>query len=312
MDHLSDLAAGTGPRTSIRLRHRRTWAARTIFCPAAAHLLDPMRSCSKNGFRVNRRLSRSRLRARRARGSGVDVRRGRPRRRSCSSRLARALRVPHVAPARSAAVALDLTTGTVLFTQNGNRPLAPASNEKLPLTYAALVRLGPTFRIATDVLGEGEQDGTTVDRRARPEGQRRSDALAQPTCARSPHRCVAAGIRRVTGEDRRRRELRSTPAASWPGGSRASSSSESPPLSALVVDRARVGWLRHSHAGTRGGDGFPRRACAPPASPSTGPVRTRPRRRVLGADRAGVVSDHSRRSSASWTARATTSPPRCC
>ena len=42
-------------------------------------------------------------------------------------RLARALQVPHVAPARSAAVAVDLTTGTVLFQQNSNRPLAPAS-----------------------------------------------------------------------------------------------------------------------------------------------------------------------------------------
>ena len=74
--------------------------------------------------------------------------------------LARALRVPHVAPARSAGVALDLSTGTVLFAQNGARSLAPASNEKLPLTYAGLVKLGPAFRIETDVLGEGELDGT--------------------------------------------------------------------------------------------------------------------------------------------------------
>jgi D-alanyl-D-alanine carboxypeptidase len=73
------------------------------------------------------------------------------------ARLAKALRVPHVAPARSAAIAMDLATGTVLFDQNPALPLAPASNEKLPLTYAALSNLGPTFRIETDVLGEGSE-----------------------------------------------------------------------------------------------------------------------------------------------------------
>ena len=40
-------------------------------------------------------------------------------------------------------------------------PLHPASNEKLATTYAALAALGPSFRIETDVLGEGTQDGTT-------------------------------------------------------------------------------------------------------------------------------------------------------
>ena len=79
------------------------------------------------------------------------------------TRLDRALRVPHVAPARSAAVAMDLATGTVLFTQNPSLPLAPASNEKLPLTYAALSNLGTSYRLETDVLGEGSQDATTFD-----------------------------------------------------------------------------------------------------------------------------------------------------
>ena len=37
--------------------------------------------------------------------------------------LAKALRVPHVSAARSAAVAVDLTTGSVLYTQNAARPL---------------------------------------------------------------------------------------------------------------------------------------------------------------------------------------------
>src|SRR3954470_3900330 len=74
------------------------------------------------------------------------------------ARLAKALRVPHVAPPRSAAVAVDLANGSVLFSQNPALPLAPASNEKLPLTFAALASLGGNYRIETDVFGEGEQD----------------------------------------------------------------------------------------------------------------------------------------------------------
>src|SRR5262249_37572871 len=79
------------------------------------------------------------------------------------ARLARALRVPHVAPARSGAVAMDLGSGAVVFTQTPSLPLAPASNEKLPLTYAAVSNLGPSYRIETDVLGEGSQDGVIFD-----------------------------------------------------------------------------------------------------------------------------------------------------
>ena len=75
-------------------------------------------------------------------------------------KLARALHVPHVSPVRSAALAVDLATGTVLYTQNGSRALAPASNEKLPVTFAALSVLGPAYRFETDVVGQGGQDGT--------------------------------------------------------------------------------------------------------------------------------------------------------
>ena len=154
-------------------------------------------------------------------------------------RLARALHVPHVAPARSAAVALDLTTGTVLFQQNGNRSLAPASNEKLPLTYAALVRLGTTFRIETDVLGEGEQDGTQWT------GSLVLKGNGDPTLSSADLRALAAqvkslGIRSVTGGvsgDESAYDARRIVAGWKPSFF----INESPPLSALVVDRARVG-----------------------------------------------------------------------
>ena len=154
-------------------------------------------------------------------------------------RLARALRVPHVAPARSAAVALDLASGTVLFQQNGNRPLAPASNEKLPLTYAALARLGPAFRIETDVLGEGEQDGTQWT------GTLALKGNGDPTLSRADLGVLAAqvkdlGIRSVTGGvtgDESAYDTRRIVAGWKPSFF----IDESPSLSALVVDRARVG-----------------------------------------------------------------------
>jgi D-alanyl-D-alanine carboxypeptidase/D-alanyl-D-alanine-endopeptidase (penicillin-binding protein 4) len=154
-------------------------------------------------------------------------------------RLAGALRVPHVAPKRSAAVALDLASGTVLFEQNAGRPLAPASNEKLPLTYAALLRLGPAFRIETDVLGEGGQDGTQWT------GTLVLKGNGDPTLSRGDLRALAAqvksaGILSVTGGvmgDESAYDAQRIVAGWKPSFF----IDESPPLSALVVDRARVG-----------------------------------------------------------------------
>jgi len=153
--------------------------------------------------------------------------------------LARALRVPHVAPARSAGVALDLETGTVVFAQNGARALAPASNEKLPLTYASLVRLGPTFRIDTDVLGDGQLDGVVWN------GALVLKGNGDPTLSRADLRALAAqvkaaGIRKVTGGivgDESSYDARRV-VSGWKPNFYVD---ESPPLSALVVDRARVG-----------------------------------------------------------------------
>jgi D-alanyl-D-alanine carboxypeptidase/D-alanyl-D-alanine-endopeptidase (penicillin-binding protein 4) len=155
------------------------------------------------------------------------------------TRLAKALRVPHVAPGRSAAVALDLASGSVLFTQNPALPLAPASNEKLPLTYALLATLGPTYRIGTDVLGEGEQDGTTFT------GTLVLKGGGDPTLSSAGLRSLAAqvrafGIRHVTdgivGDESYFDGRRMV--AGWKPSFYIE---ESPPLSALVVNRARVG-----------------------------------------------------------------------
>jgi serine-type D-Ala-D-Ala carboxypeptidase/endopeptidase (penicillin-binding protein 4) len=188
-------------------------------------------------------------------------------------RLARALHVPHVAPARSAAVALDLTTGTILFQQNGNRPLAPASNEKLPLTYAALIRLGTAFRIETDVLGQGEQEGTQWT------GTLVLKGNGDPTLSRADLRALAAqvkslGIRSVTGGvagDESAYDTRRIVAGWKPSFFM----DESPPLSALVVDRARVGSVVSRTPALAAATAF-RDALRNAGVAVAGPVRTAP------------------------------------
>jgi D-alanyl-D-alanine carboxypeptidase len=69
-----------------------------------------------------------------------------------AQRLANALAAPKVARSRTGAFAFDLRARRVVFEHNSTLPLAPASNEKLAVTYAALVRLGPRYRFHTDVL----------------------------------------------------------------------------------------------------------------------------------------------------------------
>jgi serine-type D-Ala-D-Ala carboxypeptidase/endopeptidase (penicillin-binding protein 4) len=154
-------------------------------------------------------------------------------------RLARALHVPHVSAARSAAIALDLASGTVVYTQNGARPLAPASNEKLPVTFAALTTLGASYRYETDVLGDGSQEG------AEWEGSVILHGGGDPTLSSADLHALAlqlrvGGIRRITGPivgDESWYDARRTVAGWRPGFY----INESPPLSALVVDRDRVG-----------------------------------------------------------------------
>jgi D-alanyl-D-alanine carboxypeptidase/D-alanyl-D-alanine-endopeptidase (penicillin-binding protein 4) len=193
---------------------------------------------ARNGFRVNRRLVAA-LIALIALAAPAATAAGRAQDSQLQRRLARALHVPHVATARSAAVALDLASGNVLFEQNPGRSLAPASNEKLPLTYAALMQLGPTYRIETDVLGQGQQDGTQWT------GTLVLKGNGDPTLSRADLRALAAqvkafGIRSVTGGvsgDESAYDTRRIVAGWKPSYF----IDESPPLSALVVDRARVG-----------------------------------------------------------------------
>src|SRR5207244_1285778 len=130
-------------------------------------------------------------------------------------------------------------TGETVYSRNGRLPLIPASNEKLAVTYAALTALGPGFTIKTDVLGEGQQVGTTW------QGDLVLKGYGDPTLSSADLLVLArqvreAGITRVTGRvvaDESWFDSRRT-AAGWKP---AFYITESPPLSALIVDRGRVG-----------------------------------------------------------------------
>lgn len=148
--------------------------------------------------------------------------------------LDHALRVPHVSLASTGAVAVDLATGQTLYEHNLTLPLIPASNEKLTVTYAALTALGPDFRIETDVLQD--ENGDLI---LKGYGDPTLTAADLTALARQVR---AAGITVVHGAviaDESWFDARRT-AAGWKA---AFYIEESPPLSALIVDR---GWLGHS------------------------------------------------------------------
>jgi serine-type D-Ala-D-Ala carboxypeptidase/endopeptidase (penicillin-binding protein 4) len=153
-----------------------------------------------------------------------------------TARLAQALAVPGYPKSTSAAVAVDLTSGKPLFTRNADLPLAPASNEKLTVTFAALHELGVSYRFRTDVLGRGRQVGATW------EGDIFLKGYGDPTLTSSGINRLAAqigalGITQISGRvlgDESWFDARRTA----PGWKSDFYLSESPPLSALAVDRA--------------------------------------------------------------------------
>ena len=156
------------------------------------------------------------------------------------NRLGAALHAKGIAPARTGAMALDLTSGRVVFAHNSAVGFVPASNEKLPVTYAALKVLGPTFRFPTEVRGQGSlgTDGTW-------KGNLVLKGYGDPTLSTGRLRILAdrvhrLGIRRVSGmvigDESFFDKLRTAP-----GWKASFYIEESPPLSALVVDRAWTG-----------------------------------------------------------------------
>src|SRR5919197_2876180 len=175
-------------------------------------------------------------------GAGAAV--GSPKsRHPLSQRLARALAVPHVPASRSAALAIDLTTGSAVFARNGSLSLVPASNEKLTVTYAALEALGADYKIETDVLGDGVLDGTTWNGPLILQGHG-DPTLSSVDLNWLARKVRAAGIRKVVGPvlgDESYFDSRRT----GPGWKRSFYINESPPLSALTVDRT---WFHGHHS----------------------------------------------------------------
>ena len=154
---------------------------------------------------------------------------------SLRTRLDRALHVPDVDPARTAALAVDLRTGEVVYSRNASLSLLPASNEKLPVAYAALSLLGSGYRFHTEVVGTGSLRGSLW------RGSLYLRGFGDPTLAASDLDGLAAevaawGIRRVTGAvvgDESWFDARRT----GPGWKPRFYIHESAPLSALVVSR---------------------------------------------------------------------------
>jgi serine-type D-Ala-D-Ala carboxypeptidase/endopeptidase (penicillin-binding protein 4) len=154
-------------------------------------------------------------------------------------RLARALHARHVSPSLTGAVVVDLQTGRLVFAHNARLPLRPASNEKLGTTYAALTALGPSFRIETDVLGDGQSTGTTWQGDLVLKGYG-DPALSFAQLESLARQVAAAGIKHVSGRvlgdeswfDTRRTGL---------GWKAQFYLHESPALSALIVNRGWTG-----------------------------------------------------------------------
>ena len=154
-----------------------------------------------------------------------------------AAKLTEALRVPVLSSTRTSALVVDLASGQIVFAQNERLALAPASNEKLAVTYAALAALGPAYRFRTQVLGEGELDGDVWN------GDLVLRGLGDPTLTslgltRLATQLRLLGIRSVTGAivaDESFFDARRTA----PGWKPSFVMNESAPLSALSVDRGR-------------------------------------------------------------------------
>ena len=160
-----------------------------------------------------------------------------------TSRLAKSLRSPHLSLERTSAIAVDARTGAIVFAHNETLPVVPASNEKVPVSWAALTRLGPGYRFATELYGTGTRAGAVWNGNLYLRGHG-DPTLTSSDLARFARSLRARGLRtiqgRILGDESAYDVQRGGQGwkAYFVGG-------ESAPLSALVVDRAR-GWPAYS------------------------------------------------------------------
>jgi D-alanyl-D-alanine carboxypeptidase/D-alanyl-D-alanine-endopeptidase (penicillin-binding protein 4) len=152
--------------------------------------------------------------------------------------LDHAIATQRVSRVRSGVVVVDLAADAVVYRLNPDKPLEPASTEKLPLATAALLRLGSGFRTSTDVLGEGRLVGFTW------RGSLILKGYGDPALTTTGLKALAHAVRRhgitaitggVVGDESYFDGVRTAP-----GWKASFAKNESPLLSALVVDRGRL------------------------------------------------------------------------
>jgi D-alanyl-D-alanine carboxypeptidase/D-alanyl-D-alanine-endopeptidase (penicillin-binding protein 4) len=156
---------------------------------------------------------------------------------SLDGQLERALSTHSAVPWTSAGLVVDLADDATVYERDADVSLEPASNEKLPVTYAALNELGQDYRFRTEVLGEGHRSGDVWDGNLVLKGFG-DPSLSSYRLGQLADALWRDGIRRVTGHV--------VGDESWFDAVRGVSGwrssfygAESPPLSALVVDRAQ-------------------------------------------------------------------------
>jgi D-alanyl-D-alanine carboxypeptidase/D-alanyl-D-alanine-endopeptidase (penicillin-binding protein 4) len=159
---------------------------------------------------------------------------------SLRTALARALVAPGVSGSQTGAFVFDLNRSAIVFTRNQTLPLRPASNEKLGVAVAALDELGPNFQISTDVLGQGSLTADGVWHGRLILKGHGDPSLSTARLALLASRVRAFGISRVTGVILGDESYFDTMRVA-PGWKASYYKEECPPLSALIVNRGRVG-----------------------------------------------------------------------
>jgi serine-type D-Ala-D-Ala carboxypeptidase/endopeptidase (penicillin-binding protein 4) len=175
-----------------------------------------------------------------------------------SASLARSLQRAARSSLTTGAAVIDLASGATVYEDGATALLAPASTEKLPLATAALQLLGPGFRTETTVLSAG--------------GNLYLKGYGDPLLRRSglvrlARQVRAHGITTVRGSivgDESYFDAHRTA----PGWKPEFYGEESPPLSALVVDRGML-------------DGEVKRGVAPPAALQVGRLASPPLLRII-------------------------------
>ena len=168
---------------------------------------------------------------------------------------------------------VDLSDGQVIYRHHAWKPLAPASNEKLFTTVAALATLRPDFRFETTVVGVGARAGATWH------GDLYLVGSGDPTFSSDDI------------DDARQAAARSAASATSPGASAATRRSSTACASAPVADVV----LRHRVAAALGAHARPRTRRR--TATCRRPRAHRRARAAQGADRsrasrsAGVVGD---------------------